>query len=60
MFEKLLLAAALTLSVHVFAGVSTSPKLPNTLVLRSIDRPTQTVKLPLIQVPVDFKSKVES
>ena len=60
MFEKLLLAAALTLLVHIFGGVSTSPKLPKTLVLRSSDRPTQTLKIPFITVPVDFKSNVES
>ena len=60
MFEKLLLAAALTLSVQIFSGVSTSPKLPKTLVLRSSDGPTQTLKLPFIAAPVDFKSNVES
>ena len=60
MFEKLLLAAALTFSVQIFAGVSTSPKLPKTLVLRSGDVPTQTLKVPFIAVPVGFKSNVES
>ncbi|MEG3842643.1 hypothetical protein [Microcoleus sp. herbarium14] len=60
MFEKLLLAAALTLSLHIFAGVSTSAKLPKSLVLRSSDRPTQTVKLPLVAAPVGLKPNVES
>jgi len=60
MLEKLLLAAALTLSLQIFAGVSTASKLPKNLVLRSSDRPTQTLKLPLDAVPVPFKSNVES
>ncbi|WP_332985896.1 hypothetical protein [Microcoleus sp. A003_D6] len=60
MLEKLLLSAALTLSLHIFAGVSTSAQLPKNLVLRSSDRPTQTVKLPLVAVPVAIKSNVES
>ncbi len=60
MFEKLLLSAALTLSLHIFAGVSTSAKLPKSLVLRSSDRPTQTVKLPSVAVPAGLKSNVES
>ena len=60
MLEKLLLAAALTLSVQIFAGVSTSAKLPKNLVLRSIDQPTQTQKLPLVAVPAAFNSNVES
>ena len=60
MLEKLLLAAALTLSLQIFAGVNTASKLPKTLVLRSSDRPTQTLKLPLVAVPVSFKSNLES
>ncbi|MEG4320223.1 MULTISPECIES: hypothetical protein [unclassified Microcoleus] len=60
MLEKLLLAGALTLSVHIFAGVSTASKLPKNLVLRSIDGPTQTQKLPLVAVPEALKSNVES
>ena len=60
MFEKLLLAAALTLSLHIFPGVSASTKLPKSLVVRSSDGPTQTLKLPFITAPVDFKSNVES
>jgi hypothetical protein len=60
MLEKLLLAAALTLSLQIFAGVGTASKLPKNLVLRSSDRPTQTLKLPLVAVPVSFKSNLES
>lgn len=60
MFEKLLLAASLTLLVHIFAGVGTSPKLPKNLVWRSSDRPAQIQKLPLVTVPASFKSNVES
>ncbi|MEG4286470.1 hypothetical protein QUB68_25400 [Microcoleus sp. A006_D1] len=60
MLEKLLLAAALTLSLQIFAGVSTASKLPKNLVLRSIDRPTQTLKLPVDALPMLFKSNVES
>jgi len=60
MLEKLLLAAGLTLSLHIFTGVSTSAKLPKNLVLRSSDRPTQTLKLPLVAIPVGFKPNVES
>jgi hypothetical protein len=60
MLEKLLLAAVLTLLVEIFAGVSNSAKLPKNLVLRSIDPPTQTQKLPLIAVPAALKSNVES
>lgn len=60
MLEKLLLAAALTLSVQIFAGVSTASKLPKNLVLRSIDGPTQSLKLPVDAVPVPFKSNLES
>jgi hypothetical protein len=60
MFEKLLLSAALTLSLHIFAGVSSNAKLPKTLVFRSGDSPAQTQKLPLISVPAAFKSNAES
>lgn len=60
MFEKLFLAASLTLLVHIFAGVRTSPKLPVNFVLRSSDRPTQIQKLPQVAVPVALKSNVES
>jgi len=60
MLEKLLLAAALTLSLHIFPGVSTSAKLPKNLVLRSSDRPTQTLKLPLVAVPAAYKPNVQS
>ncbi len=60
MFEKLLLSAALTLSLHIFAGVSSNAKFPKTLVLRSGASPAQTQKLPLIAVPAGFKSNVES
>lgn len=51
MFEKLLLAAALTLSIQIFAGASTSTKLPKTYVLRSLSNQPQTVKLPVVEVP---------
>ncbi len=58
MLEKLLLSAALTLSLHIFAGVSTSPKLPKNLVLQSSDRPTQTLKVPVIAAPAGLKPNV--
>ncbi len=51
MFEKLLLAVGLTLSLQVFAGVSTSPKLPQNQVLRSNQNFSQLLKLPLVAVP---------
>jgi hypothetical protein len=51
MLEKVLLAAALTLSLQVFPGLSTSAKLPKTLVLQSSDRPAQPMKLPVVAVP---------
>lgn len=60
MLEKLLLAAALTLSLQIFAGVSTASKLPKNLVLRSINGPTQTLKVPVEAVPAPFKSNVAS
>lgn len=51
MLEKLLLAVGLTLSLHVFTGVSTSPKSPQNYVLRSSQTLTQVLKLPLVAVP---------
>ncbi|MEG4229639.1 hypothetical protein QUA35_20485 [Microcoleus sp. N9_B2] len=60
MLEKVLLAAGLTLSLHIFPGLSTSAPLPKNLVLRSSDRPTQTLKLPLVAIPVGFNPNVES
>ena len=60
MLEKLLLAAALTLSLQMFAGVGTASKLPKNLVLRSSDMPTQTLKLPLVAVPSPEQRNVES
>lgn len=60
MSEKLFLAASLTLLVQIFAGVSTAPKLPMNFVLRSSDRPSETLKLPLVAVPAGFKSGLES
>ncbi|MEG4807963.1 hypothetical protein QUA82_10065 [Microcoleus sp. F8-D3] len=60
MLEKLLLAAGLTLSLQIFPGLSTSAKLPKNLVLRSIHRPAQTVKLPIVAVPAGIKPHVQS
>ncbi|MEG4959567.1 MULTISPECIES: hypothetical protein [unclassified Microcoleus] len=60
MLEKILLAAALTLSLQVFPGLSTSAKLPKNLVLRSSDRPAQPLKLPLVAVPAGIKPNVQS
>lgn len=51
MFEKLLLAAAITLSLQIFAGASTSTKLPKTYVLQTLQNQPQTVKLPVVEVP---------
>lgn len=51
MLEKLLLAVGLTLSLQVFAGVSTSPKLPKNYVMRSSQTLSQVLKLPLVAVP---------
>ncbi|WP_180274723.1 hypothetical protein [Tychonema bourrellyi] len=51
MLEKLLLAVGLTLSLHVFTGVSASPKSPQNYVLRSSQTLTQVLKLPLVAVP---------
>ncbi|MEG4350778.1 hypothetical protein QUA70_10685 [Microcoleus sp. LAD1_D5] len=60
MLEKLLLAAGLTLSLHIFPGLSTSAPLPKNLVLRSSDRPAQTQKLPIVAVPAALQSNVQS
>ncbi|MEG3967535.1 hypothetical protein QUA00_07880 [Microcoleus sp. T2B6] len=60
MFEKLLLAAGLTLSLQIFPGLSTSAKLPKNVVVRSSDRPAQTVKLPIVAVPAGVKPNVQS
>lgn len=60
MFEKLLLAAALTLSLQIFAGASTSTKLPKTYVFRSLLGPVQTQKLPQVAVPSSVELTVES
>jgi hypothetical protein len=60
MYEKLLLSAALTLSLQVFPGLSTSAKLPKNLVLRASDNPAQTMKLPLVSVPVTLGSNAQS
>ena len=60
MLEKVLLAAALTLSIQVFPGLSTSAKLPKNLVLRSSDRQAQTLKLPLVSVPAALQANVQS
>ncbi|MEG3975242.1 hypothetical protein QT970_11535 [Microcoleus sp. herbarium8] len=60
MLEKLLLAAALTLSLQIFAGVGTASKLPKNLVLRSSDLPTQTIQLPSVGVPLSTQQNVES
>ncbi|MEG4854418.1 hypothetical protein QUB10_26460 [Microcoleus sp. B5-D4] len=60
MLEKVLLAAGLTLSLHIFPGLSTSAKLPKNLVLRSSDRPAQTQKLPVVAVPAGIKPNVQS
>ncbi|MEG4943049.1 hypothetical protein [Microcoleus sp. F4-D5] len=58
MLEKLLLAAGLTLSLQIFPGLSTSAKLPKNLVLRSSDRPAQTLKVPVIATPAGIKPNV--
>ena len=60
MLEKVLLAAALTLSIQVFPGLSTSAKLPKNLVLRSSDLPAQPLKLPIVSVPADLKPNLQS
>jgi len=58
MLEKLLLAVGLTLSLHVFAGVTTSPKLPQSHVMRSGETLTQFLKLPLVAIPSRTESKI--
>lgn len=58
MLEKLLLAVGLTLSLHVFAGVTTSPKLPQNHVMRSSPSLTQVLKLPLVAVPSSTESQI--
>ena len=61
MYEKLLLSAALTISLQVFPGLSTSAKLPTkNLVLRASDSPAQTMKLPLVSVPAALQANVQS
>ncbi|UNU23829.1 hypothetical protein [Microcoleus vaginatus] len=60
MLEKLLLAAGLTLSLHIFPGLSTSAKLPKNLVLRSSAEPAQTQKAPMVAVPAGIKANVQS
>ena len=60
MYEKLLLSAALTISLQVFPGLSTSAKLPKKLVLRSSDSPAQTLKLPLVSVPATVQANAQS
>ena len=60
MLEKVLLAAALTLSIQVFPGLSTSAKLPKNLVLQASDSPAQTMKLPLVSVPAALGSNAQS
>jgi hypothetical protein len=60
MFEKLLLAAAITVSLQIFAGVSNSPKLPENHVFRSLLVPVETQKLPLVATPSPVDRNVES
>ena len=60
MFEKLLLAVGLTLSLQIFAGVSTYPKLPENHVMRSSKTLTQVLKLPLVAVPTLAESEISS
>ncbi|MEG5067021.1 hypothetical protein QUB33_25770 [Microcoleus sp. B3-A4] len=60
MLEKLLLAAGLTLSLHIFPGLSTSAPLSKNLVLRASDRPAHTQKLPIVAVPAGIKPNVQS
>jgi hypothetical protein len=60
MFEKLLLAAALTLSLQIFSGVSTSAKVPKNHVFRSILSPVEIQKLPLVATPSPVDRNVES
>ena len=60
MLEKLLLAVGLTFSLHVFAGVNTSPKSPQNYVLRSNQTLTQFLKLPLVAVPTLAEIEISS
>jgi hypothetical protein len=60
MFEKLLLAAAITLSLQIFAGVSTSAKVPKNYVFRSLLGPVETQKLPLVATPSPVARNLES
>ena len=60
MYEKLLLSAALTISLQVFPGLSTSAKLPKNLVLQASDSPAQTLKLPLVSVPAALGPNAQS
>ncbi|MBE9186416.1 hypothetical protein IQ270_17435 [Microcoleus sp. LEGE 07076] len=60
MLEKLLLAATLTLSVQIFAGVSTPSNLPKNIVLRSSDLSAPALKLPMLPLPAGFEPNVES
>lgn len=58
MFEKMLLAAGLTLSLQIFAGVSSSTKLPKSYVFRSLLNPVQTIQLPLVAVPPRAETEI--
>jgi hypothetical protein len=60
MFEKLLLAAALTLSVQIFAGVSTSKQLPENHVFRSPLSPVESRQVPLVATPSPIYQNLES
>lgn len=58
MFEKILLAAALTLSIQIFAGARTDTTLPKTYVFRSNPTLTQVLKLPRVAVPSRAESEI--
>lgn len=58
MLEKLLLAVGLTLSLHIFPGVTTSPKLPQSLVMRSSETLTEFLKLPVVATPSRTESQI--
>ena len=60
MYEKLLLSAALPLSLQVFPALSPSAKLPKNLVLRASDTPAQTLKLLLDSVPAAPQANFQS
>jgi hypothetical protein len=60
MFEKLLLAAAITLSLQIFAGASTSTKLPENHVFRSLLGSVEIQKLPLVATPSPVDRHLES